>query len=83
MSNIKKEDIIMAQPKSQKLKGEDEFQFADNYDEFIAKNGINNCYEIKTMFHQCMDQKKKFSLCDYYYSMLFLCGMLEEDKLRN
>ena len=55
-----KEDIIMEQPKEENvnLKDINSFKSANNYNEFLSKNGINNCYEIKTMFHECMKQKK-------------------------
>ena len=77
-----KTTIIMEQPKKKNiiLKPVDEFKYSNNYDEFLKKNNLNSCYQIKEMFHKCMDDKKNFSLCDYYYSMLMICGKLEYHK---
>ena len=54
------------------------FLYADNYPEFLEKNNLKTCDPIKDMYHQCMsDNDQKFHICDYIYSMMFVCSTLE------
>jgi hypothetical protein len=63
------EKVIMNQP---------ELIYADTYKDFLNKNNLENCYPIKNMYHQCMsDNNQKFNVCDYIYSMMFICSTLE------
>ena len=58
-----------------------EFVYADTHEEFLQKNNLQSCYDIKTMYHDCMEQKKQqFPVCEYIYSMMFICGTLEYQK---
>ena len=66
------EKIIMEQPK---------FLYADNHPEFLQKNNLKSCDTVKDMYHQCMiDTNQKFQVCDYIYSMMFICSTLEFEE---
>ena len=69
------EKVIMEQPK---------FLYADTHKEFLEKNNLQSCDSVKDMYHQCMtDTNQKFHVCDYIYSMMFICSTLEfEDSTK-
>lgn len=61
-----------------------DFLYADTHQQFLQKNNIKDCYDIKKMYHQCMNQEQqKFALCHYLYNMMFICSTLEYKEQSN
>jgi len=50
------------------------------HSEFLKKNKINSCLDINEIYRQCMRERKKFSICEYYYNMMFICQTLKYEE---
>ena len=56
------------------------FFSAKTHSGFLKINKINSCLDIKDIYHQCMRKRKKFSICEYYYNMMFICQTLKYEE---
>jgi len=59
---------------------EQKFNYSKNFKDFLNKNNIKNCQEIKDTYEFCREHKYPYSQCNYFYDMSFICLQLKYNE---